>query len=32
MPSCLDPGVGGTSLYKSNRDVPLDGVAFSQLD
>ena len=24
-------GGGGTSLYKANGDVPLDGVAFSRL-
>jgi len=23
------PGVGGTPLQEANRDVPLDGVAFS---
>ena len=25
-------GGGDTSLYETNRDVPLDGVAFSRLD
>ena len=25
-------GGGGTSLEEANRDVPLDGVAFSRLD
>ena len=25
-------GGGGTPLQKTNRDVPLDGVAFSRLD
>ena len=27
----LGPGEG-TSLYKANGDVPMDGVAFSRLD
>ena len=25
-------GVGGSPLQRANRDVPLDGVAFSRLD
>ena len=26
------PGGGGTPLQEANRDVPLDGVAFSRLE
>ena len=26
------PSPGGTPLQEANRDVPLDGVAFSRLD
>ena len=38
-PGCLldskgtqHPGGGGTPLQEANRDVPLDGVAFSRLE
>ena len=32
MAAVTSPGGGGTSLLEANRDVPLDGVAFSRLD
>ena len=31
-PEPLPPGGGGTPLQEANRDLPLDGLAFSRLE
>ena len=32
VPNCPGTGRGGTPLQEANRDVSLDGIAFSRLD